>query len=218
MNQERRSSNITVGYRIEYFFEASEENILFAAPGLKQDRRQCGTEGQRHNAGKYHRNGDGNGELLVQLTRHATHEGGRNKYGAQHQHDSDNRASHLVHRVPCCFFGREAELVHVALDVFDHHDGIVNDDTDGENHAEQGQSVDREPQHVHTGEGADDGDRYCQQRDQRRPPVLQEYEDHDHDQRQRFKEGMDYFFDGELHELGGVIREIPTDTCRETFG
>ncbi|MNI80569.1 hypothetical protein D3C73_1371060 [compost metagenome] len=73
------------------------------------------------------------------------------------------------------------------LDVLHHHDRIVDDDADGQHQAEQGQGIEREPHQVHDGEGADQGHRDGQQRDQRCAPVAQEQHHHDDDQDDRFQ-------------------------------
>ena len=55
-------------------------------------------------------------------------------------------------------FGDEVVLRHVALDVLDHHDGVVDHHADGQDQAEQRQHVDREAQRQHADEGADQRD------------------------------------------------------------
>ena len=73
-------------------------------------------------------------------------------------------------------------LADVARDVLDHDDGVVHDEAGGERDAEQGQRVDGEAEELHEGEGADQGDGDRDGRDERAAPVLQEDEDHQHDQ------------------------------------
>ena len=216
--QEGRTGDIAAGHFVERFIKAAKEDIFLAVRRLEQDRRQRRTEGQRHHAGDDHRNGDGDGELLVQLAGDAAQEGGGNEHRAQHQHDGDHRAGHLVHRPPRRLLGVQTELMHVAFDVFDHHDGVVHHDADGQDHAEQGQGVDREAQHIHAGESADDGHRHRQQGDQRGPPVLQEQVHHQNDQDDRFEEGMHHRLDGDFDELGGVVGNGIADAGGEILG
>jgi hypothetical protein len=58
-------------------------------------------------------------------------------------------------------------LAHDALDVLDHHDGVVDHDADHQHHAEHGQHVDREAQRQQHGEGAHQRDRHHDGGDQR---------------------------------------------------
>ena len=74
---------------------------------------------------------------------------------------------------------RRHALFDVMFDRLDDDDGIVDDDADGEDQAEQGQVVDTEAHDLHDREGADDGHGYRDQRNHRRPPVLQEDQDDD---------------------------------------
>ena len=104
----------------------------------------------------------------------------------QHQADGDDRAGHLVHRLDGGVARRQA-LLDVMLDGLDDDDGVVDDDADGQHQAEQRQVVELKPSDGHDGEGADDGHRHGDQRDEGRPPVLQEqqHDDGDQDDRRR---------------------------------
>ena len=80
---------------------------------------------------------------------------------------------------------RDVLLRHDALDVLDHHDGVVHHDADGEHQPEEREGVDREAEQLESQEGADDAHRHRQHRDQRRPPALEEEEDHQRHQHHR---------------------------------
>ena len=56
----------------------------------------------------------------------------------------------------------------VALDIFEHHDGVVDDQAGREHDGEQRQDVDREAGEIDRGERADQRDRHGQRRDERR--------------------------------------------------
>ena len=58
-------------------------------------------------------------------------------------------------------------VLDVVLDRLDDHDGVVDHDADGQHQAEQRQVVEAETQGGHHGEGADDGHRHGDQRDDR---------------------------------------------------
>ena len=87
------------------------------------------------------------------------------------------------------------------FDIFDDDDGIIDDEADGQHHSEQGQGIDGEIESRKGRKGADDGDRDGQNRYQRRPPFLQEYEDDEDDQQQRFDEGVFNFIDGGIDKV-----------------
>ncbi len=51
--------------------------------------------------------------------------------------------------------GGFAQLLHVAEDIFKHHDGVIDDDAHGKRQAQQRHIVEREVHGAHEGEGRD---------------------------------------------------------------
>ena len=101
-----------------------------------QGRRQGqGVEGRDHG-----RNGNGQGELFVELPGQAGDERGRDKHRTQHQCRGNDRAGHFAHGA-LGGFHRCQPQADVTFDVFHHHDGVVDHDTDGQHQAEQRQRV-----------------------------------------------------------------------------
>ena len=100
--------------------------------------------------------------------------------------------------------GIEAKL-DITLDVFHHHDGVVNHDTDGQHQTEQGQGIDRKAGQHHHGKGADDRNRHRQQGYDRRPPGLEEQHHHQQYHQDRFEQGGDNRFNRLLHKAGRVV-------------
>ena len=117
-------------------------------------------------------------------------------------------------------FKRRVFRRHSFLDVmfhrFDHDDGIVHHQPDGEHQAKERQRVDGKAQQRENGERANQRHRNRQQRDQRRPPALQEDEDHQHHQRQRFPERLADLTDSLGDRLGGVDGDLVIQVRRET--
>ena len=74
--------------------------------------------------------------------------------------------------------GKLRLLLDHALDVLDDHDGVVDHDADGEHQRQQRDGVGRIADRQHHREGADDRHRHGDQRDQRRPQLAEEQEDH----------------------------------------
>ena len=90
---------------------------------------------------------------------------------------------------------RRQPVLDVVLDGLDHHDRVVDHQADGEHEPEQRQRVDREPEQREDGERPDQGDGHGQQRNQRRPPALQEEEHHEDHEHQRLEQRVDDLVD-----------------------
>ncbi len=85
---------------------------------------------------------------------------------------------------------RRLAHLHVAHDVLEHHDRVVDDEADREHQRHHRQVVEAEAEQLHDRERADDRERQRQARDDRRRDVAQEEEDHqDHeDERHEHRE------------------------------
>ena len=90
---------------------------------------------------------------------------------------------------------RRQPVLDVVLDGLDDDDGVIDHDADGQHQAEQRQVVQAEAQGGHDGEGADDGDRHGDQRNEGRPPVLQEQQHHQGDQNDGVAQRLDHLAD-----------------------
>ena len=115
---------------------------------------------------------------------------------------------HLLHRLDRGLARVDVLLVHDALDVLQHHDGVVHHDADGEHHAEERERVDRVAEREQPGEGAEQRHRHRGERDQRRAPVLQEEEHHQEDQHHRLAERDHHLADRDLDEARGVVHRL----------
>ena len=105
----------------------------------------------------------------------------------------------------------------MALHVLDHHDGVVDHQSGGQRNAEQGERVDGEAEDLDKGEGADQRDRNGDGRDDRRSPVLQEQEDHDDHDENRFDDRRSDFLDGVGDHGRGVDSDHALHARRELF-
>ena len=76
----------------------------------------------------------------------------------------------------------------MTFDVLDDDDGVVHDEPGGERDAEERQRVDREAEQLDEPERTDERHRDRDRRNQRRPPVLQEQEHDEHDERDGLRE------------------------------
>ena len=173
--------------------------------------------GQRQGqyGGEEDRNGQRDRELAIDPAGRSGEEGHRHEHRDQHQRDAHDRAGDLVH----CLAGRlertEPFLAHDPLDILDHDNGVVDEDPDCEDHAEQRQHVDREAEQPQAETCPRQRDRHDQRRDQRRAPVLQEQEHDEEDQRHGFDQRLDHFLDRNLDEGSGVVGDRPGDILRQ---
>ncbi len=215
--QEGHTPHIAAGQLVKFFVEPNEEAGRFVVSLFEQHGTEGRGESQCHQTGDGDRDRDRDGELLVHHPGHAAHKGDRQEHGAEHQHDGDHRTGDFLHGEDGSLLGRALLLAHDPLDVLQHHDGVINHDTDGEHHAEQGQQVDGETEHQHAGEGPDERHRHRDTGDQGGAEVLQEQiDDHEH-QYDRLEQGVYHLFDGDLHELGGVVGDLVLDILREAL-
>jgi len=136
-------TDIELGEPVEPAVKCPEERG-FAMRGFQDDGAQCGRERQRHHTGNYHGNGNGHGELAIEFAGNAAHKGHRHKHRAQHQHNGDHGARNLFHGLNGGFHRRQVFFVHQALDVFQHDNGIIHHDANGQHHGEQCKQVDGE--------------------------------------------------------------------------
>ena len=170
---------------------------------LEHHRAERRRQRQGHEGREADRNGNRQGELLVEDARHAAEEGDRHEDGREDDSDGDDRALDFIHGALRRIDRRQA-LFHVFLNILDDDDSIIDDEADGKDHREERQRVNREVEHNEGAERTDQGDRHGEQRDDRRAPVLQEYEDDEDDEQQGLEERHEDFFDGRAD----VVRRV----------
>ncbi len=189
--------------RIEAFepAEAVVDPAREAAPLLIFEELRA--EHRREAEGEKPRKGDGadhrRGELAEQQSGLAGDEHDRHEHGADDERGRDDGEADLAG--PLEGGGeRRLALLDPVIDVLEHDDGVVDDNSDREHHGEQGQQVDREseqPQHREAGEQAE---RNGDGGDQGRSPVAQEQVDDENDEHGRFGERHPDLFDGPADE------------------
>ena len=177
-------------------------------------RSQCRRQGQRTEAGDCCRDRDGDRELLEELPGNATEKRGRHEHSAQHQRDRHQRATDLLHRLQRGIAPAQA-LREMPLDILDHDNGVVDHDANREHKAEQRQIVDGIAERGHRSKSSDQRHRNRHDRDDRRPPALQEHQHHDNDQQHRLVDGLDQFVDRLGDEFGRVIADIVVEPLGE---
>ena len=118
-------------------------------------------------------------ELTEILPGDAAHEAHRREDRDDRERDGDHREPDLVGRLQRSAIGRLAHA-HVADDVLDLDDRVVDQNAGDERDREQAHEVEREADRVHRPEGRNDRQRQRNCGDQRGAPVAQE-DEHDDD-------------------------------------
>src|SRR6516225_9430548 len=183
---------------------------------LEQHGAQGRAERQRDEGGDDRRGRNCHRKLTEEQSGNAGEEGRWHEYGAERQCDRYQRAADFVHRSMGRFkWGHSG--AHIALDVFDHNDRVVDDDTDRQNEPEQGQVVQRYPKYSQDRKGADQRNRNCNAGDDRRAPALQKQEYHADDEEDRDKNRDDNLLDRLGNEDIRVVDDCRVDTWRKIF-
>src|SRR5215467_5103856 len=183
---------------------------------LEQHGAQGRAECQRDKARDDRRGRNRHRELTEEQSGDASEEGRWHEYGAERQCDRYQRPADFVHRSMGCFkWGNSG--AHIALHVFDHDDRVVDDDTDRQHEAVQGQVVQRYPKYSEDRKGADQRNRDCNAGDDRRAPALQKQEYHPDDEEDRDKNRDDNLLDRLGNEDIRVVDDFRVDTWRKMF-
>ena len=124
----------------------------------------------------------GDREFAEQPADDAAHQQQRNEHGDQRDADGHDGEADLARALERRLQGRQAFL-DVPIDVLQHHDGVVDHEADRDGQRHQRQIVQAVVEHVHHRRGAEQRQRHGDARNDGRPGVAQEQEDHHHDQR-----------------------------------
>ena len=93
----------------------------------------------------------------------------------------------------------------MALDVFHHHDGIIDDETDRKHDREQGEQIHGEPEDLHEKDRADERDRNRDDWDDDGAPRAKEKVNHDHHNEERLQQRMEDVLDGGIDISRAVV-------------
>ncbi|EXI75602.1 MAG: hypothetical protein AW07_00913 [Candidatus Accumulibacter sp. SK-11] len=197
--------------------EGAEEAVRRPLAVLQHDHAQRRREGQRNEPGENDRDREGHRELPVEFPGQPAEEGDRHEDRGQREDDRDHRAAHLAHRLQRRRTWRQTLLAHDALDVLEDDDGVVDDDADRQHHAEEGQRVDRVAEEVDAGEGAEQRHRHRGERNDRRPPALQEEIDDEEDEQHRLGQRLQNFLDRHADEARRVVGNGVAESLGEAW-
>uniref|UniRef100_A0A0N4ZJK6 PE-PGRS family protein n=1 Tax=Parastrongyloides trichosuri TaxID=131310 RepID=A0A0N4ZJK6_PARTI len=170
--------------------------------GRHQRRQQT-----RHHQREEDADAGGQRKGLEELADDAGHEAHGREHGDDGAGRGHDRQADLVGGLEGGVIGRLA-VAHVADDVLDLHDGVVDQDADRQRQGQQRHHVQRLVHRPQDGEGRDQRHRHGRRRDQGRAPVAQEDPHHDDGQdgaqQQGFQRGEVAFLDI-LHAGGDLF-------------
>ena len=134
MGEPAGNPDVLIRHPVQHPVEAVEEacKAAFLAVNVRlqqraaQRRAQC----QRNDRRDTHRNGDGDGELLVEPAGDAGHGGHRYEHRNQRKRRGNHRAADLLHGLDGGLASLHAPL-HLLRNALHHHDGVVHHDADG---------------------------------------------------------------------------------------
>ena len=146
--------------------------IFFRFMNVQDGRAHSRCQGQGDEGRNEDRHGNGQGELAIEDTAHAADKGDRNKDRRQDAGNADNRVLYVFHGDDRRLSRTSGVILDFIFDGFDNDDGIVDEETDGQNHGEQGQGVNREVEDFKESKGPEKGYRDGDQRNEGRPAAL----------------------------------------------
>ena len=205
LEEEGHALRVALRQAFEAAVKPVKKLVLSFGTWLEQHRAQSRRQRQRHKARQHHGDRDGDGELAVQLARQSAQKCHGDEGRTQHQHDGDHRAGHLPHGFNRGVTRAHAFFMHEAFHVFQHHDGVVHHDADGQHHAKQRQRVDAVAQQVQACHGADQRHGHRQRGDDGGAPALQKQVHDEEHQHHGFGQGLDHLVNGLGHKRRGVV-------------
>ena len=169
---------------------------------------------QRDEGRDQDRDGQGDSELAEQPSDDVAHEQQRDQHGNQRNRQRNDGEADLPGALQRGLQRRVA-FFDVALDVLDHHDGVVHHEAGGDGQRHQRKIVERVAQQVHHAEGADQRQRHRDAGNDGRRQRAQEDEDHHHDQRDGQHHLELNVFDAGANGVGAVGQDGDLDRTRQ---
>ena len=217
----------TVGVAQAVEASVEEAGVSFAQPAHAACRRRVGVrlhdegrqrrgQGEGQDQRNHRRGGDGQGELAVELAGDARQERRRHEHGDEDHGDRDQSAAHLVHGHVRGVAGG-GPGAQQTLHILHHHDGVIDHDADGQHQTEQGEVVQGKAEGRHDRAGADQGDRDGENRDDRRPPALQEHQDDEDHEADGDDQRLLHLVDGGADIFGGVVDDLVVEAGGEVL-
>src|ERR1700733_599149 len=183
----------------------SPEQALARLSWAKKQGGKCWAERKRVERGENNGNRNRNCELLIKPPRNSGNEGCGHKYSGENQRDSDHRAGELFHGFESSVLWSQPVL-DVALHALDHHDGVIDDQTNRQHQAKERKRVDGKTKEGEEHERAHERNRHREKRDQRGTPALQEKIDNQEHQHESNQKRLNNFLDAFRNRTSRVKR------------
>ena len=155
--------------------------------GVMPDAGHHWVKGKAHEHRDQHGGHDGDAKLVKKLADDAPHKSDGQKNRHDGQGGGHHRQANLLGAIERGLVGALAHL-HVAHDVFPHHDRIINQQAHAQAQGHQGDHVDGETGHVHEQERANQGDWQGQAGDHRGAPRVEKQKHDEHGQQRTFNQ------------------------------
>ena len=184
---------------------AVEPTLVFFLLMAKKFGAHHGGESKRDEGGDENGDGESDGEFTEEPADDVGHEKKGNEHGDERNGERYNRKPNLFRTFQGCLERRFA-FFNVTADIFDHDDGIVDDETGGDGEGHEGKVVKAVVEEIHHAERADDGEGYGQGGNDGGAKTSQKKEDdHDHQADGEYQGELDVF-DGSTN-CGGAVGE-----------
>ena len=151
--------------------------LFLAAMAMQPTGTQHGRQAQGDDTGDDYRRRQGKTEFTEQPPHVAAHKGNGHEHRHQCQRGCDHGKGHLPGTKIRSHQPRLA-FIDTALDVFQHDDGVIHHQADGQDQRQQGQHVDGKIHHPETNKGTDHRHRNSHRRDQSGAQVAKKGKDH----------------------------------------
>ncbi len=205
---------IAAVHALEAAFADAVDGAVAGAVRLEEMGAQHGRRGERHHHRDGDGGGDGHGEFVEETPDEAAHQEDGDEDGDQrdaHRHDGE---ADLAGAQQGGIEGEHASL-DVAHDVFEHHDGVVDDEAGRDGKGHQRQIVQRVIHQVHHAEGADDGEGHGDAGNQGGADFAQEDEDDEHHEKDGDDQGTLHVSHGSTHGGGAVKSDLEINALRD---
>ena len=148
---------------------------------LKDPRAHDRNDRHGHKQGGSQRKGNGQGEGQHELTHQTGGKDDREEDADRGQSGADYGSGHLLCPVDSRVRGGKS-LIPQTVDVFDDHNGIVHQHSDGQRQAEEGHHIDRNPGKIHDDDSRQDREGDGEGHHQSRPDIKQKDREDQHRQ------------------------------------
>ena len=190
-------------HTVESVFGKSIETIVIAGFAAEKSRAHHGGGGERDEQRHSDGYAENNGKFAEQAPDDSAHEKNGNEDGHQRSAHRENSKSDFTRAFHGGFIGLHA-VFDVAGNVFDDHDGIVDDEAGGDGEGHEREIVQAVMAKIHDAEGADEGERNGHARDDGGPDVSQECKDYENHKDNGNHEGDFHIVDGSANGGGAV--------------